>query len=125
MTRANFIESIRARTSERLAILAAKGHAYSGDADAFANFKRNAEAVGLTKYQILLVYMRKHIDAITTAIKDNPNSPVDKSESIIGRIDDAVNYLDLLAGMLEEDMKPVEIPLPYPDTPSDDNRKTR
>lgn len=103
MTRANFIESVRARTAERVAILAAKGHAYSGDADAFANFKRNAESLGLTKYQILLIYMRKHIDAITTAIKDNPNRPVDKSEGMVGRIDDAINYLDLLAGMLKED----------------------
>jgi hypothetical protein len=80
-----------------------KGAAYAGNGDVFDNFKRNAERVGVTKYQIWLVYFNKHIDAITNAIKENPESPVEKSEGMTGRIDDAINYLRLLGGMLEED----------------------
>lgn len=108
MNRTEFIASTKASQKRREAILQSKGHAYSGDDDAFKNFKRNAEATGLTKYQIWLVYFQKHMDAVTQAIKDNPKNPVDKSEGLEGRIDDAINYLELAQGMLMEDRLPTD-----------------
>ncbi len=103
MTSNDFKAFMVNRLAERRRILDLKGPAYSGTGDCFSNFKRNAAVVGVSKYQIWLVYFQKHLDAITNAIKQNPESPVEKSEGMTGRIDDAINYLDLLAGMLEED----------------------
>lgn len=85
-------------------LLRGKGDAYSGREDTLANFKRNGERLGLTKYQIWAVYFGKHIDAITNAIKDAPDFPVEKTETLDGRIVDAINYLLLLHGLQLEDM---------------------
>ena len=41
-----------------LDITTKKGHDYSGDEDVLENFKRNAERLGLTKYQVWLVYFK-------------------------------------------------------------------
>lgn len=103
MNRQAFIRHVRDRCSVRFQLLEDKGTAYSGQDDCFANFKRNAEKLGLTKYQIWAVYCGKHLDSIFNAIKSNSTHPVDKSEGLQGRIDDAINYLELLSGMLSED----------------------
>lgn len=84
-------------------ILKAKGKSYAGDKDTLMNFKRNAEHLGLSKYQILQVYFNKHIDSINNAIKENPNFPEDHSEGMEGRIYDVINYAILLQCMLIED----------------------
>jgi hypothetical protein len=89
--------------NNRVEIMRRKGAAYSGQEDVFANFKRNAEKLGLSKYQVWLIYFVKHIDAITNSIKAQPHQPVEQTEGMFGRIQDSTNYLDLLAGMLEED----------------------
>lgn len=75
-----------------------KGADYSGDEDVLANFKRNAKRLGLTKEQVLGVYMNKHLDAIDTYIRDGNI----KSEPIEGRISDAIVYLLLLRAMVRE-----------------------
>lgn len=80
-----------------------KGKAYSGDTDANSNFKRNADRLGLTKYQIWGVYFNKHIDSINNAIKADPETPNDETEGLFGRIVDARNYLGILCSMLVED----------------------
>lgn len=103
MNAEQFETILQSRESEQRNLRQLKGRAYAGDGDIFANFKRNAERVGVSKYQIWLVYFNKHIDSINNAIKQNPNAPVDQSEGMAGRIDDAANYLKLLAGMLAED----------------------
>lgn len=103
MNRVQFITHVKERQEQKIALLQAKGAAYSGADDCFANFKRNAEKLGLSKYQIWAVYCGKHLDSIFNSIKNDPNHPVDKSEGLQGRIDDAINYLELLSGMLSED----------------------
>lgn len=108
MKRLDFIEHVHTRAIERATLLRSKGAAYSGDSDAFANFKRNAEKLGLTPYQVWAVYCGKHLDAIFGAIRRNPAHPVDPSEGLQGRVDDAVNYLDLFSGMVAE--QPVDHP---------------
>lgn len=103
MKREFFLKLVATRQETRRRLLELKGAAYSGNDDAFNNFKKNGVLLGLTKYQIWAVYFNKHIDSILNAIKARPDSPVDKSEGLNGRIDDAINYLDLLFGMLDED----------------------
>ena len=80
-----------------------KGHDYSGDTDVLENFKRNADNLGLEKYQIWSVYFNKHIDAINRAIKDNPDYPEDSSEPFEERAKDAMVYLALMICMRRED----------------------
>lgn len=88
---------------ERKQVLIDKGKSYAGNGDTLANFKRNAERLGLSKYQVWAVYFNKHIDSINNAIQDNPLTPEDKSEGLKGRIIDATNYLDILYCLLYED----------------------
>ena len=84
-------------------ILAKKGADYSGKADALSNFKRNAERLGLTKYQVWSVYTAKHFDSIMNAIKASPEYPQVESEPIEERIKDLINYGAILACMIIED----------------------
>ena len=69
--------------------------------EAFANFHRGAHAVGIDRKQILWIYLSKHLDGITAAIKGH----MSKSEPVYGRIMDAIVYLTLLYGMFLEDEK--------------------
>lgn len=103
MKRDHFLELAEDLLGDVRGSLVGKGEAYSGEADAFENFKRNGERLGLSKYQIHSVYMNKHLDAINGAIRANPERPVEKTEGMRGRIIDAVAYLLLLHGMLFED----------------------
>ena len=87
---------------ERLrALTATKGEEYKRREDnQFANFERGAQALGLTREQVLMVYLSKHLDSITTYVKDRAaNQEKQYAEPITGRIDDAILYLLLLRGM--------------------------
>lgn len=75
-----------------------KGLAYAGSHDRFDNFNRLGKRLSLPREKILLVYLHKHIDAITSTI----NQQEDGGESIHSRIDDAITYLELLDGMMKE-----------------------
>ena len=84
-------------------ILLKKGKDYSSQEDCLSNFKRNAERLGLTKYQVWLVYFMKHIDSICNSIKYSPEYPQVESEPLEGRIIDVINYAVILASLLKED----------------------
>jgi hypothetical protein len=81
----------------------AKGHDYAGEEDALANFKKDDERVRrivdndptLAKWYI---YFDKHYEAVMTFLEEGDV----KSEPIEGRIHDAILYLFLLLGLLEE-----------------------
>ena len=88
---------------EERKLLSAKGGDYAGKEDALRNFKLSAERLGLTKYQVWSAYFLKHIDAILNAIKLHPDAPKRESESVLGSVHDARNYLGLLACLLYED----------------------
>jgi len=88
-------------------LLLSKGADYAGTEDVLANFKRNAERLGLTKYQVWAVYFGKHIDAIFNSIKAGPFYPQVNSEDLEGRVLDARNYLGLYECMRREDMEEV------------------
>ena len=78
-------------------LLVRKGADYTRHSeDRLSNFKRNAEAIGLTPFQIWAVYAGKHWDAIMAFIKTGKT----ESEAIEGRLDDLVNYLYLLEALI-------------------------
>ena len=83
-------------------VLFSKSDSYSSEDDVLSNFKTNGEALGLSPFQIWAVYFNKHVDSINNAIKNNPNKPIDPSETLRSRIIDARNYLSILDSMLIE-----------------------
>lgn len=66
--------------------------------NAFANFERAAGIMDLERERVLMVYLLKHIDGISSWINGNR----DQRETILDRIGDACVYLFLLAGMAED-----------------------
>lgn len=84
-------------------IMMKKNRSYAGESgDTLANFKRNAERMNLTPFQVWNVYFQKHIDSINSAIISNPKYPVDHSESLRGRIIDVINYATILECLLRD-----------------------
>jgi tRNA G10 N-methylase Trm11 len=70
------------------------------ETNAFANFERVAERMGSDRKAVLMVYLEKHLDGIHSHIQGNTS----QREDVRGRIKDAIMYLALLYGMVEEDM---------------------
>lgn len=96
----NLVATARARQDT---LLSQKGADYTRRSpDRLSNFKRNAEAIGLTPIQVWAVYAGKHWDAIMSFVKSGKA----ESESIDSRLDDLTNYLYLLEGLLKEEANP-------------------
>ncbi len=76
-----------------------KGKEYANSDDRFGNFNRLSSRLGLTNTQVAWVYITKHLDSIESYIK---NGKVYSTESIQGRILDAITYLTLIGGMAQE-----------------------
>ncbi len=76
-----------------------KGKEYANSTDRFANFDRLAAQLNLTNIQIAWVYTAKHLDSIAQYCR---TGEIHSTEPIIGRIVDAITYLTLIAGMIEE-----------------------
>jgi hypothetical protein len=75
-----------------------KGEEYSRTLDQLANFKRQADELGVGPITILMVYLNKHLDAI----KHHARHGITLSEPIEGRIDDAILYLTLYKALVIE-----------------------
>ena len=70
--------------------------------NAFANFERVANHIDSSKEKVLMVYLLKHIDGISSFV----NGHKSQREDVRGRITDAIVYLCLLWGMIDaEDSK--------------------
>ena len=67
--------------------------------NAFANFERVADYIGASKEKFLMTYLLKHIDGISSFV----NGHQSQREDVRGRITDAIVYLCLLWGMIEEE----------------------
>jgi protoporphyrinogen oxidase len=78
------------------------------DDNAFANFERGAAALGLTREQVLMVYLMKHMDGIVAYVRGHRS----QREDIRGRIKDARLYLALLWGMIESEETTADEPPP-------------
>jgi len=77
-----------------------KGRKYSHEKDRFANFNRLANELGISNVTVGWVYLKKHLDSIASYVKDGKTY---STESIRGRIVDAIVYLTLIGGMIEEE----------------------
>lgn len=72
---------------------------YAQDEDnVFANFERIANLQGLKREQVLMTYLLKHIDGIMSYIKGHKS----QREDVTGRCLDAIVYITLLWGMIDE-----------------------
>lgn len=81
-------------------ILQEKGRDYSVNGDPNGNFQMIANQLsGFNKYHIWLVYFTKHLTALNTFIMDGKL----ESEPIEYRIMDLINYLFILASMIDSD----------------------
>lgn len=69
------------------------------DSNAFANFDRVGEYLGIERKKVLWTYLQKHLDGIVAHI----NGHRSQRESVHGRIDDAHVYLELLRAMIIDD----------------------
>ena len=85
-------------SKERYEIQKSKGEAYSGKDDALDNFKRNAKNLGVSPLVVWNIYFSKHLDAIDSFIRGEYSD----SEPIRGRFMDAINYLELGYGLIED-----------------------
>jgi hypothetical protein len=96
--RANFVEEF---LDERChPVMASKGEEYSrGETDCNSNFKRVGAAVGAHPITICYVYLAKHLDSIASYVK---TGEVKSDEPIESRIGDAINYLLIMASLIEE-----------------------
>ena len=82
---------------------ALKGGEYAGDDDRLANFRRNAEALGLSMESVWAVYAAKHWDAVMQYVKDlNSGRDRVRLEPLSGRLDDIIVYCILFKAMLDE-----------------------
>jgi cyclopropane fatty-acyl-phospholipid synthase-like methyltransferase len=98
MTRDEFQRLMSAEFEKIVAINNTKGHDYAGEQDALRNFKDQAQRSGITKEQVWSVLFTKHMMAIETYVAQGAVA----SEPIEGRIHDAILYLFLLRGLVEE-----------------------
>ena len=67
--------------------------------NAFANFERIGDNLNLNSDKVLLVYLLKHIDGIIAHVEGHSS----QREDVRGRITDAIVYLCLLWGMIDND----------------------
>lgn len=73
-----------------------KEYAHEED-NAFANFDRVAQDLGLSREEVLWVYARKHIDGITAYLRGHRS----QREDVRGRITDLIVYALLLHCMID------------------------
>ena len=99
MTHQNFDEYQIKLIEKVIGMGATKGKEYSNSESRFANFDRLAAELGLTNIQVAWVYTKKHLDGIVSYCRTKQIL----SEPIEGRIVDAIVYLTLIAGMIEEE----------------------
>lgn len=99
MTHKQFDEFQLDLIKEVIAMKDTKGKEYANGEDRFGNFNRLALALDLKPYQVGYVYLAKHLDSIASYCKLGTTC---SNETIRGRIVDAITYLTLIAGMIEE-----------------------
>ena len=99
MTSQDFQELRERASMRRDAVMKPKGIDYqTGDGDRLGNFKVVGARLGLSPLEVWAVYFSKHLDAVFSYVR---NGKVE-SEPITGRLDDCVNYLELVEGLIED-----------------------
>jgi hypothetical protein len=91
---------------EVLKIKDTKGKEYANSTDRFANFNRLSNRLDISNLQVAWIYLVKHLDAIESYIKTGKTF---STESIRSRFIDAITYLFLIAGIVEENERKTHI----------------
>ncbi len=79
---------------------------YSPNEDRLQNFREVAALTGLRLSEVALIWLLKHIQSISPAVRNGKYSwtwETERGEGLKQRIADARNYLLLLAACLEEE----------------------
>ena len=96
----DFISWAESMQEEEHRIMIDKGKEYTvSDEDKFKNFKSIGDRMSLPPEQVAMIYLLKHMDSIRNYVLNGVEA---SDEPIMGRIQDARNYLLLLGGILEE-----------------------
>lgn len=96
-------------------ILDWKAGEYSPNEDRLLNFRQVADLLGQRPSEVALSYLLKHIQSIALAVRSNTYSwawETEGGEGLKQRIADARNYLLLLAGCLDEEVRCDEAAIP-------------
>lgn len=96
----DFTERRKVWTDARFFLSDSKAKDYARPEDRLDNFKRIAYLSGQDPRQVWLVYFMKHILAIANYVRNGQA----ESEPILGRVDDAQNYLDLFRAFILDEM---------------------
>ncbi len=97
----DFMKWAESMQKEENRLMLVKGEEYTvSDEDKFKNFKSIADRMNLETQHIALIYLLKHMDSIRNYVL---NGKEVSEEPIIGRIQDARNYLLLLGGIIVEE----------------------
>lgn len=84
-------------------LLVVKGGEYAGSEDRLGNFKRGATLTGCTPLQVAFIYASKHYDSIATFVRDEAaGADRARSETMQSRFQDLMNYMLLMAALVEE-----------------------
>lgn len=78
-----------------------KGKEYANGEDRFGNFKRLSAELGISPATVGWIYLTKHLDSIKCRIRTGETY---SNEAFLGRVVDAITYLTLIAGMIEEEL---------------------
>ena len=96
----DFFKWSKSMQEEENRLMKVKGEEYTvTNEDKFKNFKSIGDRRSLPAEQICLIYLLKHMDSIRNYVLTGKEV---SEEPIIGRIQDARNYLLLLGGIIEE-----------------------
>lgn len=96
ITQDQLISSMAFLFEEELALMKQGNDEYAGGANAFGNFQRLADQLGLEPEVILMVYAVKHLDGIMSYV----NGYDSQRENVTGRIKDLRVYLAILNAMI-------------------------
>lgn len=99
MNRRRLLEVIDETVHRIIDLNNTKGREYAGDEEALSNFYNRASQMGIDPKIVWGTFFGKHMDSIFSYIKSGQVL----SEPIEGRIDDAILYLILLKGIIEDE----------------------
>jgi hypothetical protein len=122
MNQSTFDTLVEKQIEECRALLTGKGKEYipDPDKDALGNFKESGADVGVSPMAVLLIFLNKHMRSIKAYVRTGK----DGAEPIGGRITDAINYLILLRGLVEDEV-PVLHKLPVSAMPAETGDSVR
>ncbi len=90
----------KAVIKEEMELLTKKGAEYASEADSLDNFKRQAEELGLSPFQVLSVLMNKHYRSVQSFVRNGGKTS--SNEPIEGRLNDLRNYAFLALCLLKD-----------------------